>query len=71
MTLFLTEDELVELTHRRRRPAQAKTLRAMGIQHVVRADNSIAVLRAHVMRIFGENESGTVARSPRPNWDAL
>jgi hypothetical protein len=51
--VFLTPEELAELTSRRRRPAQQVQLNAMGIEYKVRADGSIAVLRAHVERVFG------------------
>lgn len=51
--MFLTPDEVAELTNRHRRPAQMVQLNAMGIEHKVRADGSIAVLRAHVERVFG------------------
>lgn len=70
---FLDAQDLVELTNRRRRDAQAKMLLAMGIQHRVRADGTIAVLRAHVERIFGA-ESSSVSKLEKPmepNWGAM
>jgi hypothetical protein len=51
--MFLTRDELFELTGRRRSGAQVIQLRSMGIEHRLRADGSVAVLRAHVELIFG------------------
>jgi hypothetical protein len=51
--MFLTRAELYELTDRKRRGAQAIQLRAMGVEHRIRADGSIAVLRAHVELVFG------------------
>ena len=51
--MFLTREELCELTGRKRRHAQTIQLRAMGIEHKTRADGSVAVLRAHIERVFG------------------
>jgi hypothetical protein len=51
--MFLDRDELVGLTGRQRSDAQVRTLRAMGIEHRVRPDGSVAVLRAHVEELFG------------------
>lgn len=45
MSLTLTKDELAELTGRKRSPAQARALRAMGIDHFTRPDGTVAVLR--------------------------
>ena len=46
--MFLTKEELQELTGRTRRDAQVAALRSMGIEHRIRPDGSPAVLRAHV-----------------------
>ena len=62
MSLCLTEDELVELTGKRKCGAQVKALRTMGIDHKVRGDGSPVVLRAHVERLFGGMASATVAK---------
>ena len=51
--MFLTAEELAELTGRTRRDAQVRMLRAMGITHMVRPDGSVAVMRAHVEQLFG------------------
>ncbi|MHB8348410.1 MAG: DUF4224 domain-containing protein [Acidiferrobacterales bacterium] len=49
--MFLTPEEIVALTRRKRRPAQVIELRYMGIEHRVRPDGSVAVLWAHVERL--------------------
>lgn len=69
--MFLSKDELRDLTNRIQYAAQIRTLRAMGIQHCVRPDGSIAVMRSHVEVLFGvQNRSG--ARAPvEPNWGAI
>lgn len=54
--MFLDRDQIRELTDRQRRDAQVRMLRAMGVEHRVRADGSIAVLEAHVAKIFGAEQ---------------
>lgn len=70
---FLDAQDLVELTNRRRRDAQAKMLLAMGIEHRIRADGTIAVLRAHVERLFGAapRSMPKEQRPLEPNWTAM
>lgn len=70
--IVLTKDEIEALTGRHRKDAQVKALRYMGIEHRVRPDGSIAVLKAHIDLLLG----GVVAshsrqRSQSPNWAAL
>ena len=71
--MFLDDDELIELTQRRRRDAQIRMLLAMGIEHRVRPDGSVAVHKAHVDRVFGVTEQ-PLRRAPRdvePDWSRL
>lgn len=51
--MFLTADELRELTCRTRSDAQRRALRAMGIEHRTRPNGSVAVLRSHVEHVLG------------------
>ena len=70
--MFLDPDEIAELTSRVQRAAQVKVLRFMGIEHRVRPDASIAVLRAHVEKIFGAAPATTRKTTPKePDWEAL
>lgn len=72
MKMFLDSDEVRELTKRVQHAAQARTLRAMGIEHRPRPDGSLAVLRVHVEQQLGG--APTTARkkaSAEPNWGAL
>lgn len=62
MTTFLSEEELVELTKKKRRPSQITVLRFMGIEHKIRPDGSVAVMRAHAEREFGAAEQATRSR---------
>ena len=51
--MFLTEEEIRELTNRKQRSAQVMVLNALGITHKVRPDGSLVVLRAHVEHELG------------------
>ena len=68
--MFLTKDELSNLTGRRQRGSQANALRAMGIEHRVRPDGHVLVLRRHVERIFGEDIHRRIPEQPIPDWSA-
>jgi hypothetical protein len=50
--MFLTDDELVQLTRRTRRASQRQVLAAMGIEHRQRPDASLVVLRSHVEKLL-------------------
>jgi hypothetical protein len=70
--MFLNPAELRALTNRVQCSAQVRALRAMGIEHRIRPDGSLAVLRAYIEQIFGGGMSETGKRQPvEPNWGAL
>ncbi len=69
--MFLTGKELAELTNRSRRDAQARVLRAMGIEHRVRPDGSVAVLKAHVDLLFGAGVSSIAPRKTAPDFSMV
>jgi hypothetical protein len=70
--MFLDNAELRELTCRIQHAAQAKVLRAMGIDHRARPDGTIAVLRSHVEHVLGGTPGGGRKKAaPEPNWGAL
>jgi hypothetical protein len=54
--MFLTEEELIELSGRRRHGYQRRQLDHLGIPYRVRTDGSLIVLRIHV----------EVAHDPKP-----
>lgn len=67
--MFLTKDEIATLTGKCRRDTQAQALRFMGIEHKVRPDGSLAVLRAHVEQELGLAHHGATTVEPtEPNW---
>lgn len=70
--LFLSEKEVIALTERRTRPSQTRALKSMGIEHKVRPDGSVAILRAHIIKVFdGGSETKSKTKQVVPNWDAI
>jgi len=70
--MFLTREEVQELTSKKRLSSQVAVLNSLGIVYKLRPDGSPVVLKAHVEQLFG----GQVAQqSPKitwePDWDAL
>lgn len=67
--MFLDDEELTELTAKRQNAARVRVLNSMGVQHKIRPDGSIAVLRAHVERLFGEKSaSKSKVNEWQPAW---
>jgi Domain of unknown function (DUF4224) len=72
VAMFLDSNALYELTRRRRSDAQIRMLRAMGIEHRIRADGSVAVLRGHIESLFGAVPSSrSQEQNAEPNWSAI
>jgi hypothetical protein len=72
MSMFLNDQELYELTKRRRRDAQVRALRFMGIDHKVRPDGSVAVSKTHIDKEFGGTTDIAVKRKrTEPNLGAV
>ncbi|WP_211475116.1 DUF4224 domain-containing protein [Collimonas humicola] len=69
--MFLTFDEVRSLTERVHHSAQVKVLCSMGIEHRVRPDGSIAVLRQHIEQLMGAEFSKRKVKVTEPNWGAL
>ena len=69
--MFLTREEIRGLTTRIQYSAQVKILRAMGIEHRVRPDGSVAVLRMHVEQLLGGESKQRNESIKEPNWGAL
>ncbi|MFZ4386388.1 MAG: DUF4224 domain-containing protein [Chloroflexota bacterium] len=68
---ILSPEELVNLTGRRRFSSQVRALRYMGIEHRVRPDRSLAVLRSHVEQAMGAPMYSSDNRRFEPDWSAL
>ena len=69
---LLTVAEVRELTGRIRRGAQILALRTMGIEHRVRPDGSVAVLRSHAEDVLAGGVYAKASnKDPEPNWSAI
>lgn len=51
--MFLSPEELIELTGKQQHAAQVRALRSMGIEHKIRPDGSVAVLEEHMKAEMG------------------
>lgn len=68
---FLDVAEVAQLTGRTRSDAQVRALRFMGVEHRVRPDGSVAVLRSHVQQVFGGSGAVPSAKAAEPDWSAI
>lgn len=69
--MFLTDDEIRELTRRVHHNVQSNTLSKMGIEHRLRPDGSVAVLRSHVESVLSGKSDKKTKTATEPNWGAL
>lgn len=70
--IFLTVDQLVELTGRRRSTAQKNALQMMGVDFLIRPDGSLVVSRRNVEELLGAQPEKVNKKPPiEPNWDAI
>ncbi|WNC91726.1 DUF4224 domain-containing protein [Paraburkholderia sp. FT54] len=66
--MFLTEDDLTDLTGKCRNSARIRVLNGMCVQHKIRPDGSVAILRSHVERLFGEKPAKPSEPEWQPDW---
>jgi hypothetical protein len=69
--LFLSEEEIAELTGKRRTGAQKAVLDHVGITHKTRPDNSLIVLRSHMEAVLGGESRARPKPAQEPNWAAM
>ena len=69
--MILSGVELKDLTGRRQKACQVQALRFMGIEHKVRPDGSVVVLKAHVEQSLGLREDRKAIKEFEPNWGAI
>lgn len=69
MAIILDEDEIIELTGRKRKDSQKMALAFMGIKYRERPDGSVAVLRSHVEESLGSSIAKT--KEVEPDWSAM
>lgn len=72
-SMFLTEEEIRELTNRQTRPAQRKMLLALGVNFGIRADASLVVLRSAVEAALGGGVAtkARVRKRTEPRFDLV
>lgn len=69
--MFLTEQDICDLTDKERHDAQARALRYLGIDFRPRADGSLVVLKSHVEKMLGGMEEKKIRVKTEPNWNHL
>jgi hypothetical protein len=69
--VFLNDEEIEQLTEKKRHSTQRKILNALGVSHKVRPNGTLVVLRAHVEKLLGGHIAGPAKKEPEPNWGAL
>jgi hypothetical protein len=69
--LFLTDEEIAELTGKRQRRLQKEVLNHIGITHKERPDSTLIVLRAHMEEVLGTRRPARDKPPAEPNWDAM
>ena len=69
--MFLTPEEIAQLTGRVQRRAQRTVLNALGVVHKVRPDGSLVVLRAHVEKELGGGATTGGHAEFEPDWSSL
>jgi hypothetical protein len=67
---FLNNEEVASLTGKRQRACQAQVLRAMAIEHKIRPDGRVIVLRSHVEQMLGGKPDHGHADEMMPDWSA-
>ncbi|MBM3114573.1 DUF4224 domain-containing protein [Jeongeupia naejangsanensis] len=60
-SMFLSQSEIRELTNCTQRRTQITALNTLGIEHRIRPDGSVLILRKHIERLLG----GTIATERR------
>lgn len=68
--MFLSDEDLFQLTKKKQRAAQARVLDALGLKYGMRGDKSIVVLQAAVDAMLNPTGKKKVAE-PEPNWEAV
>ncbi len=66
--MFLTPEDLYNLTGKKRAAAQQKVLNANGINYFIRADGFPSVL---ITNLENQNQRAHTKKPPEPNWSNL
>lgn len=69
--MWLTKDEIRELTGFVHRDKQVEELNRLGVTHRTRGDGTIVVARDHVAEQFGCNVTSASETQAEPNWSNM
>ena len=68
--MFLTNQQIQDLTNKKLYKYQREALNHMGIEYKTRPDNSLVVSKSHVEKVLG-GSTRDIKRQHEPNFDAL
>lgn len=69
--MFMTEQDLKQLTHRSYAKAQQAVLDSWGVLYKVRPDGSLCVLRSHIEQVLGGEPVEKKRKPITPDFNAL
>lgn len=69
--MFLTNNQIKELTGKHTHRAQRTVLNALGLTHKVRPDGTLVVAARHVEKVLGVTYGGMEAKRPELNMDHI
>lgn len=69
--MILSQEQLFELTRKKRSGAQAVVLNSLGIEHRLRPDGSVVVSQVHVEQVLGVVELSNFNKNIEPNWGMI
>lgn len=69
--MFLSPDQLRDLTRKQRPTAQVRVLIEMKIRHGVRPDGSIVVMESAVDAVLGPGAAAKLGRKSAPDFGAV
>jgi len=69
--LNLTQDEIQEITGKRRYKAQAHALRTIGIDFRTRPDGKLLISREHYLLAMGGIPAQNISKSTSPDFSSI
>ena len=66
--MILSQEQLFELTRKKRSSSQADVLNSMGIEHRLRPDGSVVVSQLHLEQVLGVVVTSQSNKIKEPNW---
>jgi len=69
--MILDDDQLYQLTKKKRGSAQAVVLNSLGITFKQRGDGSLVVSEAHVQQVLGVAPAKKASKMIEPRWDLI